>query len=169
MNRLEFTWSEYLCLIEKLAKKVKENFIPNQIVGIATGGLIPAMVLSKIFKAPLAILAAESYCVGKDGFKDQKTEVVFSRDLTKTNPGFGNQILIVDDLTDSGETMEKSIEWIKKNYGDSAEQMKTAVIWHKDKSIFQPDFIAEILKPDSAGNYVWIIQPIEKYERGGAI
>jgi len=164
MNRLEFTWPEYLRLIEKLAGKVKEKFIPDQIVGIATGGLIPAMVLSKILKAPLAILAAESYRAGKDGFKDQKAEIIFSRDLTKTNPGFGSRVLIVDDLTDSGETMEKSIEWIKKNYGEAVQEMKTAVIWHKEKSVFHPDFTAEILNPDTDGNYAWIIQPIEKYE-----
>lgn len=169
MNRLEFSWPEYLQLIEKLAENVKQKFIPDQIVGIATGGLIPAMVLSKMFKAPLAVLAAESYRAGKDGFNDQKTEVIFSRDLTKTNPGFGSSVLIVDDLTDSGETMEKSIEWIKKNYGDSVKQMKTAVIWHKEKSVFHPDFTAEILKPDADGEYPWIIQPIEKYERSDFI
>ncbi len=164
MEQVKISWEEHLRLIEALAEQVKKVFAPNQIVCIATGGLIPGMILSKIFKAPLAILSAESYKADVNGVKNQKGEVVFSRDLAKTRPGFGNKILLIDDLTDTGDTMAKSLEWLKNHYGEFISELKTAVIWHKNKSVFRPDFIVEEFFPDADGQYPWIVQPLEKYE-----
>lgn len=165
MEKVEISWEKHLALIETLAEQVKKSYLPNQIVCIATGGLIPGMILSKKFSAPLAILSAESYKADVNGVKNQKGEVVFSRDLAKTRPGFGSRVLLIDDLTDTGDTMAKSLEWLKNHYGEFISELRTAVVWHKSKSIFRPDFIVEEFFPDSAGRYPWIVQPLEKYEK----
>ena len=165
MEQQKISWEKHLTLIESLAEQVKKSFSPNQIVCIATGGLIPGMILSKIFKAPLAILSAESYQADESGVHSQKGEVVFNRDLAKTRPGFGSRVLLIDDLTDTGDTMAKSLDWLKNHYGELIGELKTAVIWHKNKSVFRPDFIVEEFFPDSDGQYPWIVQPLEKYEK----
>lgn len=164
-NKVKIGWKKYFELIEVLASIIRKKFIPNQIICIATGGFIPGLVLAKIFDVPLATLAAESYHRSGGRFKDQKGKVVFARDLAKTRPGLGNRVLLIDDLADTGDTLKQSIIWLKRNYGEAIDELKTAVIWHKTKSICRADFFVKEIKADKNGKYPWIIQPIEKYER----
>ena len=49
----------------------------------------------------------------------------------------------------------RSIEPIK----DKIEDIKTATLWKKKKSTFEPDYCAVKLKNDP-----WIVQPFEHYE-----
>ena len=68
---------------------------------------------------------------------------------------------MVDDLSDTGLTLNKSIEWLK-NYGptkDYIKEVKTACLWKKKSSIFEPDFCPVRLDSDP-----WIVQPTEHYE-----
>ena len=71
------------------------------------------------------------------------------------------RVLLVDDLSDTGLTLNKSIEWLKqyepvKNY---IKEIKTACLWKKKSSSFTPDFCPVRLNGDP-----WIIQPTEHYE-----
>ena len=73
----------------------------------------------------------------------------------------GGRILLCDDLSDTGITLNKSVDWLKK-YGpikDKIEDIKTATLWKKKKSTFEPDYCAVRLKSDP-----WIVQPFEHYE-----
>ena len=57
--------------------------------------------------------------------------------------------------------MNKSIEW-RKNYGPTKnyiEEIKTACLWKKKSSSFEPDFCPIKLDSDP-----WIVQPTEHYE-----
>ena len=71
------------------------------------------------------------------------------------------RVLLVDDLSDTGLTLNKSIEWLK-NYTptkDYIEQVKTACLWKKKSSTFEPNFCSVRLESDP-----WIVQPTENYE-----
>ena len=155
------TWQKYMSDIEKLAVKVSDDgFDFDQIVCIAKGGLRVGDVFSRLFNVPLAILSVESYHGDSDDIKNQQGQFTFSRDLAKTTPNLGSHVLLVDDLTDSGKTLIKSIKWLEHFYGFYFEEkIKTAVIWHKSTSKFKPDYSVDYLK-DSP----WIHMPIEKYE-----
>ena len=51
-------------------------------------------------------------------------------------------VLLIDDLSDTGLTLNKSIEWLK-NYGPTKKfikEVKTACLWKKKSSTFEPDF-----------------------------
>jgi hypoxanthine phosphoribosyltransferase len=64
-------------------------------------------------------------------------------------------------LSDTGVTLNKSIEWLE-NYRPmrgNIKEIRTAVLWKKSQSTFEPDYCANRLK-DSP----WIVQPFEKYE-----
>ena len=66
-----------------------------------------------------------------------------------------------DDLSDTGLTLNKSIEWLK-NYGPTKnyiKEVKTACLWKKKSSSFEPDFCPIKLNSDP-----WIVQPTEHYE-----
>ena len=75
--------------------------------------------------------------------------------------GFFKKVLLVDDLSDTGLTLNKSIDWLKeydpiKNY---IKEIKTACLWKKKSSSFTPDFCPILLK-----NEPWIVQPSEYYD-----
>ena len=81
--------------------------------------------------------------------------------MSSTVQDMGGRLLLCDDLSDTGITLNKSIEWLK-NYGptkDYIREVKTACLWKKKSSTFEPDFCAMRLKDDP-----WIVQPFEHYE-----
>jgi hypoxanthine phosphoribosyltransferase len=67
-------------------------------------------------------------------------------------------VLVVDDLADTGGTLQAVVELLRATY-PSITELRTAVLWTKAASTFVPDFDVERL----AGN-PWIHQPFEAYD-----
>lgn len=158
MTDLYVSWDDYHRKIEELAAQIyTSGWQFNQILCLAKGGLRVGDLLARIYDVPLAILATASY--SGEGGRTRGT-LVFSRDLTMTTPNLGSHILLVDDLVDSGITLQKTIPWLHCNYGFYVEEVRTAVIWYKACSIVAPDYYVDYL-PDNP----WIHQPFERYEQ----
>ena len=159
-DKLIIDWKQYNLIVEKLAIQIhKSDYRPDLLIGIARGGLPITDVLSRIFKLKCAYLAVESYS-GK-GIEDQQGELVFSREMSSTVQDMKGNLLLCDDLSDTGVTLNKSIQWLK-NYPPlkgNIKNIKTAVLWKKKDSTFEPDFCAQKLKSNP-----WIVQPFERYE-----
>ena len=159
-DKLIIDWKEYNLIVEKLAIQIHESgYKPTLLVGIMRGGAPMIDVLSRVFKLKCAYLAVESYS-GK-GVEDEQGDIVFSREMSSIAPNMGGKILLCDDLSDTGITFNKSIDWLKKYepIKDKIEDIKTATLFKKKKSTFEPDFCANRL-PDNP----WIVQPFEIYE-----
>lgn len=155
MSDFYVSWSDYHRSIEKLATQIyKSDWQFNQIVCLAKGGLRVGDIISRIFDVPLAILSTSSYRGGQ-----ARSSLIFSKDLTMTTLSLGSHVLLVDDLVDSGVTLQKTIPWLDRHYGFYIEEIRTAVLWYKDCSVIKPDYYVEYL-PDNP----WIHQPFEKYE-----
>ncbi|MBD2083331.1 phosphoribosyltransferase family protein [Leptolyngbya sp. FACHB-17] len=154
---LHVSWSDYHLLIEKLAAQIyRSDWQFNQIVCLAKGGLRVGDVLARIFDMPLAILSTSSYRSGSQS----RSTLVFSKDLTMTTLNLGSQVLLVDDLVDSGVTLQKAIPWLDRHYGFYIEEVRTAVLWYKACSVIKPDYYVDYLEHNP-----WIHQPFEKYEK----
>ncbi len=164
-DKLEYDWPAYVALIESLAAKVKAAYRPDQVVGIASGGLIPAMILAKCLDVPLGVMAAASYETGESNVKNVRGPVRLGSSMASIMPKPGRRVLLVDDLTDSGGTMTACAAWLREFHGDVVREIRTAAIWHKTRSTFRPDFLAAEVQPNPDGRYPWIVQPFEKYER----
>ena len=159
-EKLIVSWEQYHQTVEKLAIQIEEsNYKPSILVGIMRGTAPMIDVLSRIFKLKCAYLAVESYS-GK-GIEDEQGDIVFSREMSSIAPNMGGRILLCDDLSDTGITFNKSIDWLKKYepIKNNIEDIKTATLWKKKKSTFDPDYCAVKL-PDNP----WIVQPFEVYE-----
>ena len=159
-DKLIIDWKKYNQIVEKLALKIHfSGYKPDLLIGIARGGLPIIDVLSRIFKLKCAYLAVESYS-GK-GIENQQGELVFSREMSSTVQNMKGSILLCDDLSDTGVTLNKSIDWLKKYppLKGNIKEIRTAVLWKKKDSIFEPDFCAQKLNDNP-----WIVQPFEKYE-----
>jgi hypoxanthine phosphoribosyltransferase len=153
---LHVSWDQYHTLIERLAQTVFEaGYEFNQIICIARGGLRVGDVLSRIFERPLAILSTHSYAAGGGTIRG---ELVIAEHMTMTAPRLGERVLLVDDMVDSGHTLEKVLKTLPGRFPHIA-SLKSAVLWWKACSVIQPDFHVEYL-PDNP----WIHQPFEIYD-----
>lgn len=158
MPDLYVSWSEYHQKIETLAVKIYQSgWEFDRIICIAKGGVRLGDILSRLYRKPLAILAATSY-----GGPDNRIrgEIKFSKYLAMTSDKLNSRVLLVDDLVDSGVCLRESIAWLEENYGNDIEQIRTAVIWYKSCSVTKPDYYVDYLSDNP-----WIHQPFEKYEQ----
>ena len=159
-DKLIVDWKQYNLIVEKLAVQIfKSGFKPDMLIGIMRGGAPIIDVLSRVFKLKCAYLAVESYS-GK-GTEDQQGELVFSREMSSTVQEMKGNFLLCDDLSDTGITLNKSIDWLRKYtpLQGNIKEIKTAVLWKKKDSTFEPDYCAQKLNSNP-----WIVQPFENYE-----
>jgi uncharacterized protein len=153
---LHVSWDDYHALIERLALTVHESgYEFDQIICIARGGLRVGDVLSRIFEQPLAILSTHSYAAGGGTVRG---ELVIAEHMTMTAPRLGSRVLVVDDMVDSGHTLEKVVRTLPERFPHIA-TLKSAVLWWKACSVLAPDFHVQYL-PDNP----WIHQPFEVYD-----
>ena len=159
-KKLIISFDEYLDTVEKLAIDVNKSFKPTVLVGIMSGGAQIIDILSRIYKLPTAYIVIQSYS-GK-GTENKQGELIFAREISSiaSEKDF-ERVLLVDDLSDTGLTLNKSIDWLKKyepvkNY---IKDIKTACLWKKKSSKFYPDYCPVMLNSDP-----WIVQPTEHYE-----
>ena len=153
---LDVTWERYHALVERLALNVHTSgYDFNQIICIARGGLRVGDILSRIYELPLAILSTHSYAAGGGTIRG---ELVIAEHMTMTAPRLGDRVLLVDDMVDSGHTLEVVHRSLPQRFASIA-AVRTAVVWWKACSVVKPDFYVEYL-PDSP----WIRQPFEIYD-----
>tara|TARA_B100001093_G_scaffold326923_1_gene311904 strand:+ start:416 stop:952 length:537 start_codon:yes stop_codon:yes gene_type:complete len=159
-DKLIITFEEYTEIVEKLAIQIHKQYKPTVLVGIMRGAAPILDILSRVLKLPIAYIVIQSYS-GKST-EDKQGELMFAREISSLakNKDF-KRVLLIDDLSDTGLTLNKSIEWLK-NYGPTKNyinEIKTACLWKKKSSTFEPDFCPVKLKSDP-----WIVQPTEHYE-----
>jgi len=150
------SWESYHRSIEQLVLKVYESgWRFDQVLCLARGGLRPGDVFSRIFDVPLAILSTSSY-------REEAGTVRGSLDIGKyismTKGALEGRVLVVDDLVDSGVTLEKVMLHLRTNF-PSVSEAKSAVIWYKECSTVKPDYYLEYLPTNP-----WIHQPFEEYD-----
>jgi len=150
------SWDEYHRLIERLALKVYESgWQFDQVLCLARGGVRPGDVFSRIFDVPLAILSTSSYRAEAGTVHG---ELDIAQYMTMTKGKLAGKILLVDDLADSGVTLDKVTRHLSANFQDVTE-VKSAVIWVKGTSSIRPDYFLEDLPHNP-----WIHQPFEDYD-----
>lgn len=142
-------WETYYRKLKDLSEKVSKDYF-DYVVCIGRGGFLIGDYLSRKLEKPLAVIMASSYV---DKTNKQK-DLIWS-ELASSQVVTGH-VLLVDDLCDSGETLQE----IKKvvSYHSNVSGVKTATIWVKEKSKFTPDYFVEKCKTE------WICQPFEEIE-----
>ena len=159
-EKLIISFDDYNKIVEKLAIDINEKYKPTVLVGIMRGAAPILDILSRLLKLPIAYIVIQSY--SGDGMEDQQGELIFAREISSlAKEKDYKKVLLIDDLSDTGLTLNKSIEWLK-NYEpikNHINEIKTACLWKKKSSTFEPDFCPVKLDSDP-----WIVQPTEHYE-----
>lgn len=113
MNRIHIGWNEIGKATDHIANQVKEKLHVDYVVGIALGGLVPAVILSHKLDVPLL-----------QYFETMK----------------GN-ILLVDDISDTGFTLKKHCSYLKSL--DNVHSVITATIHVTPNTNFTQIFITK--------------------------
>ncbi len=144
MEKRVVSWSSLGLLIKLLAEKVKQHEKPDVVVGIARGGLLPAMVIADRLRVPLDFINIKSYkAIGVKG--TLRVYDVMYEDVK------GKKVLIVDDVTDTGETFMFVVNYMLKK---GASSVLLASLFVKPWSKVKPNFYVE--ETDD-----WIVFPWE--------
>jgi hypoxanthine phosphoribosyltransferase len=136
---------------------IDDDWTPDYIVGVARGGLVPAVMLSHYFKVPLHVLSVS--------FRDNANHNL-SKLPAVAEELFWPAALVVDDINDSGKTLS----YIQSNWstglGLPCQNVHYAVLLNKKSSSFKDvdycgrvlnSFRSEVLDTD------WHVFPWEQY------
>ena len=155
-QHLWVSWDQYHQLTEQLALRVHQSgWKFDQVLCLARGGLRPGDVLSRIFNVPLAILSTSSY---RAEAGTQQGTLDIAKHITMSSGSLAGRILIVDDLVDSGVTIERVVAHLT-DFFPAVTEVKSAVIWQKACSVITPDYFVAYLATNP-----WIHQPFEQYD-----
>jgi len=154
-KHLYVSWDDYHQLIERLATKVHESgWEFDEILCLARGGLRPGDVLSRVFDKPLAIMSTSSY---RDEGGTIQGRLDMAKYITMPKGELAGRVLLVDDLSDSGETLKAVVDRLRGM--PQISELRSAVLWTKAVSCYVPDYYVEMLATSP-----WIHQPFEVYD-----
>lgn len=138
---------EYFYELSKIASKkiIQSNSIPDVIIGLARGGWFFSRILCDFLGVKdLLSLKVEHWGITATPDGKARLKYPLSVNLTK------EKTLIVDDITDTGESMIKAVEHVKTL---KPSEVYTAAIMHIKGSKFVPDYFAKEI------SWRWVIFP----------
>ena len=146
------SWDEAYRLSRKLAKAIKScRYDPDLVVAIGRGGYVPARIVCDfLLHSLLTSIKIEHWDIAACKRPQASVRFPLAVDVRE------KKILIVDDVTDTGDTLKAAIDYVKS---EGAGQIKTAVMQHKTSSSLIPDFYADLIS-----DWRWIIYPWAAYE-----
>lgn len=142
-------WSDIYEMLRDLSRKIVDSgFNPDIIVGIAMGGLIPAVVLADLLGLEVDAVCVKYYRgVGR---RDDRPRILqdVSVDLE------GKRVLLVDDVADSGHTLDAVRDYVQAR---GIRDLVVCTLHYKPWSIVKPDIYIDETE-------AWIIYPWERKE-----
>lgn len=153
IEKVRYSYDQIHVMVKQMAEKITKDYKNiDIIISIATGGWIPARIL-RTFLPHSADLPLPLFSIGIINYDSRDkllSEAIIVQELPAKLDLTGKNVLLVDEVADSGGTFQKAVEYVEsKNPG----QLFTSVLHLKEQSIFTPDIVGEF-----AGNN-WIVYP----------
>jgi xanthine phosphoribosyltransferase len=112
MKKVYYTWQEVEGLTLEIIRQIShDSWRPDYVVGLTRGGLVPANLISQYLEVPMETLKVSL----RDDSTQPESNLWMSEDAFGTNREVPKNILIVDDINDSGATLN----WIKQDWQSS--------------------------------------------------
>ena len=140
---LDLSWEMFGELCRALALRVAREFDPDLVVGIARAGVIPGAVVASILRRDFYSLTIS---------RREGGEVVRDRPAVLSAAPLqcqGKKILLVDEITSSGETLRMGLASIRDR---NPSEVRTATCFIRHGG-FRPDFTA--LETDATIIFPW--------------
>lgn len=150
MKYRNVSWHEIDACVETVGQAVRAaRFRPDCIVAILKGGLVPARLLSDFFGSiEIYPIRAKAYAGTRK--LDRVRIESFRYPIGRKN------VLLVDDIHDSGQTLQKVIRHLQRRHPQA---LRTATLFYKHNALHPLDFHARTVAPD-----VWVVFPWERNE-----
>ena len=126
------------------------RYLSQEIVD-SGGGLIPAGAIG------YAIGVKEMGAINVEFYTDigaTLPEPILLNPQLDTDSLEGKKVLVVDDVADSGKTLDLVVNLLK----ETASEVRSAVIYTKPTTIFEPDYSWK--KTDKWINFAWSVLPV---------
>ena len=146
MEVKKFSFSEIDMLTRTMCNRIKQHGGFTHIVGIARGGLVPATIISYELELPLLTCNVSSYN------DKEKNELKIQSDLNLTGIPKDSKLLVVDDICDTGET----VDWISQKLTLASINYEVGCIFTKKKHVGKIRFFGSVVPDDK-----WIVFPWE--------
>jgi hypoxanthine phosphoribosyltransferase len=133
-DREILTWADFGTAVRRLAEQVvASGFRPDVVVAIARGGLVPG--------------GAVAYALGTKGVGTMNVEFYTDIGQTLDDPRVlpplmdtselsGSRVLVVDDVADSGRTLDLVMRMVAAQGAEA----RAAVLYTKPRSIYRPEY-----------------------------
>lgn len=148
------TWGDVDGWADRVAERVRERAaVPAAIVGLTRGGWVPARLLcDRLGVKRLVSVRAQHWGV--------TATPTGAAELTEglSGPIAGLNVLVVDDITDTGESLALAVEHVR---AAQAGRIESAVFLHITRSSFAPTYFAEEIP---RGAWVWVVFPWNYWE-----
>ena len=143
-----YNWSDIQGLTQDIIRQVTiDHNKYDCVVGLTRGGLPPAVLVSQYLDIPMhALKVSLRDHVGSDDLLDMKIAI---------GVGFGKRILVIDDINDTGAT----INAIKESWGNT--YVDYAVLINNEASEATVDYSAVDINKHE--NNAWIVFPWEDW------
>ena len=126
-----YSYDEFAVDVKKMAKDIKDEFDPEVILAVARGGLTLGHSLAVALEnRNLFTLNSIHY---EDTNKLDTINIFNVPDLSAYK-----KILLVDDISDSGESMVEIKRELLKRYPNL--EIKIATVFYKEKALLLPEF-----------------------------
>lgn len=157
LHYLEY-YEDFLAKVRVLSRKIREGeWQPEFIIGIGRGGLVPAVYISHQLEVPMLSI---DHSAKVPGFADELLGKVAGMTAE------GKRLLFVDDINDSGGT----IEYIRNLLGDNgcdAENLRFAVLINNTRSKAVAELYVDAIDRDEDKR--WFVFPWESVGTKDAI
>jgi hypoxanthine phosphoribosyltransferase len=146
-EREVLTWTGYGIAVRDLARQIADDgFSPDVILGIARGGLIPTGSLGYALSIKNCYLMNVEYYTDVDERLD--VPVILPPYLEFVDLENSN-ILVVDDVADTGHTLQKVYEFV----ADNVKSTRAAVLYEKPRSVIKCEYVWK--RTDRWINFPW--------------
>jgi uncharacterized protein len=148
------SWREADGWADRLGDTIRSaGKLPQTIVGLTRGGWVPARLLADrlAVKRLVAVRARHWGVTAKPDGTAELTEGLSA-------PIAGETVLVVDDITDTGESLQLATQHVA---AAGPARVESAALLHIAHSKFTPDYFAEEIP---RGEWVWVVFPWNYWE-----
>ncbi|MFZ0891566.1 MAG: phosphoribosyltransferase [Thermoplasmata archaeon] len=148
------SWAEVDGWADRIAAQIRERgHVPDALVGLTRGGWVPARLLADRLgiKRMISLRLQHWGVTATPSGKAELTEGLSA-------PVTGLKILVVDDITDTGESLELATQHVTQS---GAKRVESATCLHIAHSKFAPTYFAEEIPRD---RWVWVVFPWNYWE-----